>query len=180
MIHPWKDLAPGRMPPEVMTAVIEIPRGARNKYELDKDSGLFRLDRVLYSAVHYPGDYGLIPRTLHEDNDPLDVLVAIKEPTFTGCLIDVRPVGVLRMLDRGEPDDKILAVPHDDPAHGEYFDIADLPQHYLREIEHFFAIYKDLEGKRVEVIGWEKSDVAMRVIEESIVRYADRYLSQGP
>jgi inorganic pyrophosphatase len=180
MIHPWRDLPPGPHPPDEVTAVIEIPKGSRNKYELDKESGLFKLDRVLYSAVHYPGDYGLIPRTLHEDNDPLDVLVMIKEPTFTGCLIDVRPVGVLKMLDKGEPDDKILAVPCDDPAHGEYFDIADLPQHYLREIEHFFAIYKDLEGKRVEIIGWEKSDVAMRVIEESIVRYADRYLSQGP
>ncbi len=180
MIHPWKDLAPGKNPPEVVTAVIEIPQGARNKYELDKDSGLFRLDRVLYSAVHYPGDYGLIPRTLHEDGDPLDVLVMIKEPTFVGCLIDVRPVGVLKMLDKGEPDDKILAVPCDDPAHGEYFDIADLPQHYLREIEHFFQIYKDLEGKRVEIIGWEKSESAMRVIDESIVRYAEQYLSQGP
>jgi inorganic pyrophosphatase len=180
MIHPWKDLPPGRTPPEVITAVVEIPRGSRNKYELDKDSGLFRLDRVLYSAVHYPGDYGLIPRTLHLDNDPLDVLVMMKEPTFTGCLIDVRPVGVLKMLDKGEPDDKILAVPCDDPAHGEYFDIADLPQHYLREIEHFFAIYKDLEGKRVEILGWEKSDVAMQVVEESIDRYTQRYLSQGP
>jgi inorganic pyrophosphatase len=180
MIHPWKDLPPGRTPPEVITAVVEIPRGSRNKYELDKDSGLFRLDRVLYSAVHYPGDYGLIPRTLHLDNDPLDVLVMMKEPTFTGCLIDVRPVGVLKMLDKGEPDDKILAVPCDDPAHGEYFDIADLPQHYLREIEHFFAIYKDLEGKRVEILGWEKSEVAMQVVEESIDRYTQRYLSQGP
>ena len=163
-----------------MTAVIEIPQGARNKYDLDKASGLFRLDRVLYSAVHYPGDYGLIPRTLHEDNDPLDVLVLIKEPTFTGCLIDVRPVGVLKMLDKGEPDDKILAVPCDDPAHGEYFDIADLPQHHLREIEHFFAIYKDLEGKRVEILGWGKSDEAMRVVDESIARYAEAFLSQGP
>jgi inorganic pyrophosphatase len=180
VIHPWKDLAPGRSAPEIVTAVIEIPRGSRNKYELDKESGLFRLDRVLYSAVHYPGDYGLIPRTLHEDNDPLDVLVMIKEPTFTGCLIDVRPVGVLKMLDKGEPDDKILAVPVDDPMHDEYFDIADLPTHYLREIEHFFAIYKDLEGKRVEIIGWGKSEEAMRIVDESIVRYAEQYLSQGP
>ncbi|MBA3854522.1 MAG: inorganic pyrophosphatase, partial [Gemmatimonas sp.] len=117
---------------------------------------------------------------LHEDNDPLDVLVMIKEPTFTGCLIDVRPVGVLKMLDKGEPDDKILAVPVDDPMHGEYFDIADLPAHYLREIEHFFAIYKDLEGKRVEVLGWGKSEEAMRIIDESVVRYAEAYLSQGP
>ncbi|MDQ8157650.1 MAG: inorganic diphosphatase, partial [Gemmatimonadota bacterium] len=101
-------------------------------------------------------------------------------PTFTGCLIDVRPIGVLTMLDKGEPDDKILAVPCDDPAHGEYFDIADIPQHTLREIEHFFAVYKDLEGKRVELRGWEKSDVAMRIIEESVDRYAARYLSEGP
>jgi len=180
VIHPWRDLTPGPNPPEIVTAVIEIPQGARNKYELDKESGLFRLDRVLYSAVHYPGDYGLIPRTLHEDNDPLDVLVMIKEPTFTGCLIDVRPIGVLTMLDKGEPDDKILAVPCDDPAHGEYFDIADIPQHTLREIEHFFAPYKDLEGKRVELRGWEKSDVAMRIIRESIDRYAAHYLSEGP
>lgn len=180
MIHPWKDLAPGSDPPNVVTAVIEIPQGARNKYELDKDSGLFRLDRVLYSAVHYPGDYGLIPRTLHEDNDPLDILVAIKEPTFTGCLIDVRPVGVLRMLDKGEPDDKILAVPVQDPAHGEYFDLKDLPKHSLREIEHFFAIYKDLEGKRVELRGWGDATAARQVIDESIARYADAFLSQGP
>ncbi len=173
MIHPWKDLPPGRTPPEVVTAVIEIPQGARNKYELDKESGLFRLDRVLYSAVHYPGDYGLIPQTLHQDGDPLDVLVMIKEPTFTSCLIDVRPIGVLRMLDLGEPDDKILAVPVNDPQHGEYFDIADIPAHSLKEIEHFLAIYKDLEAKRVEVLGWEKSERAMQIIEDSIERFAE-------
>jgi inorganic pyrophosphatase len=180
VIHPWRDLAPGPNPPEHVTAVIEIPRGSRNKYELDKESGMLRLDRVLYSAVHYPGDYGFIPRTLHEDGDPLDVLVRIAEPTFPGCQIDVRPVGVLRMLDLGDPDDKILAVPVNDPLHREYFDIADLPQHYLREIEHFFAIYKDLEGKRMEVLGWEKSEYAMQVIQESIKRYEDTYLRVGP
>ena len=175
MINAWHDLSPGDRPPEHLTAVIEIPAGSRNKYELDKATGLFRLDRVLYSAVHYPGDYGFVPRTLHEDGDPLDVLVRVHEPTFPGCQIDIRPIGVLKMLDKGEPDDKILAVPWYDPIH-EYFDIADLPQHYLREVEHFFHIYKDLEGKRVQVIGWEKSEVAMRVIEESIRRYEDAYL----
>ena len=179
MLHPWHDLPTGQHPPETVTAVIEIPRGSRNKYELDKASGLFKLDRVLYSAVHYPGDYGLIPRTLHEDGDPLDVLVMIKEPTFTGCLIAARPIGVLKMLDRGDPDDKILAVPVNDPLHGEYFDIADIPSHALREIEHFFAIYKDLEGRRVEVVGWEKSEVAIQVIRDSIVRYAKAFPSKG-
>jgi inorganic pyrophosphatase len=180
VIHPWRDLPPGRHPPEEVTAVIEIPSGSRNKYELDKDSGLFRLDRVLYSAVHYPGDYGFIPRTLHEDGDPCDVLVLVNEPTFPGCQIDVRPIGVLMMLDRGEPDDKILAVPSNDPYYSEYFDIADIPQHYLREVEHFFRIYKDLEGRRVQTVGWEKSEKAMRVIKDSIARYADVYLLQGP
>lgn len=180
MIHPWKDLPPGVHPPDSVTAVIEIPAGSRNKYELDKDSGLMRLDRVLYSAVHYPGDYGFIPRTLHEDNDPLDILVRINEPTFPGCQIEVRPVGVLRLLDLGEPDDKIIAVPIADPYHGEYFDIADFPQHYLREVEHFFGIYKDLEGKRMNVLGWGKSDEAMKVITECIDRYQQHFLSEGP
>ena len=180
MIHPWRDLPPGRHPPEEVTALIEIPSGSRNKYELDKNSGLLRLDRVLYSAVHYPGDYGFIPRTLHEDGDPCDILVLLNEPTFPGCQIDARPIGVLRMLDRGEPDDKILAVPTNDPYYGEYFDIADIPQHYLKEVEHFFYIYKDLEGRRVQTVGWEKSERAMRVIMESIARYAEKYLLQGP
>ena len=171
----WRDLPPGPKAPEVVTAVIEIPAKSRNKYELDKESGLLKLDRVLYSAVHYPGDYGFIPRTLHEDNDPMDILVRINEPTFPGCMIEARPSGVLRMLDKGEPDDKILAVPTNDPFHNEYYDIADIPQHYLKEVEHFFHIYKDLEGKRVQILGWEKSEVAMRVIMESIARYAEKY-----
>lgn len=178
--HPWHDLPPGPQPPEVVTAIVEIPRGSRNKYELDKSTGLLRLDRVLYSAVHYPGDYGFVPRTLHEDGDPIDVLVLINEPTFPGCEIDVRPIGVLTMRDRGEPDDKVLAVPRNDPFHSEYFDIADIPQHYLKEVEHFFHIYKDLEGRRVQIVGWEKSETAMRIIEESIERYAETYLRLGP
>ncbi|MGI9076356.1 MAG: inorganic diphosphatase [Gemmatimonadaceae bacterium] len=179
-MNAWRDLPPGHHPPDIVTAVVEIPSGSRNKYELDKDSGLIRLDRVLYSAVHYPGDYGFIPRTLAEDNDPCDVLVLLNEPTFPGCQIDVRPIGVLKMLDRGDPDDKVLAVPSNDPFYGEYFDIADIPQHYLKEVEHFFRIYKDLEGKRVQTVGWGKSDVAMRVIMDSISRYTEKYLGVGP
>ncbi|HUF25630.1 MAG TPA: inorganic diphosphatase [Gemmatimonadaceae bacterium] len=176
VIHLWRDLSPGPSAPEQVTAVVEIARGSRNKYELDKESGLLRLDRVLYSAVHYPGDYGFIPRTLHEDGDPLDILLAIDEPTFPGCQVDCRPIGVLRMLDRGEPDDKILGVLTHDPMRGEYFDIADLPSHFLKEVEHFFSIYKDLEGKRVEILGWEKSEAAIRVIAESIERYDRTYV----
>lgn len=180
MLNPWHDLPPGRSPPDEVTAVVEIPSGSRNKYELDKASGLLRLDRVLFSAVHYPGDYGLIPRTLHEDGDPLDILVIVNEPTFPGCQIDCRPIGVLKLLDRGEPDDKILAVPSNDPFYGEYFDIADLPAHYLREVEHFFHIYKDLEGKRVEVGAWGKSEEAAAVVLDSIRRYDTTFLQVGP
>jgi inorganic pyrophosphatase len=180
VINPWRDLPAGRHPPEQITVVVEIPMRSRNKYELDKSSGLLRLDRVLYSAVFYPGDYGFVPRTLYLDGDPLDVLVYVNEPTFPGCQIDVRPIGVLRMVDKDEPDDKILAVPAADPFHREIFDIADLPQHYLLEVEHFFRVYKDLEGKRTEIRGWEKSEVALRVIADSIKRYEEAYLSAGP
>ena len=180
MINLWRDLPAGRHPPEEITAVIEIPFGTRNKYELDKHTGLIRLDRVLFSSMHYPGDYGFIPRTLYLDGDPMDVVVLVKEETFPGCLIDTRPLGVLRMLDRGEPDDKILAVPLNDPYYHEFFDIADIPQHLLKEIEHFFERYKDLEGKRVQIVGWEKSEIAMRVIRESIDRYDEQYLHLGP
>ena len=175
MINAWHDIPPGAHVPERITTVVEIPKGSRNKYELDKDTGLIKLDRVLYSAVHYPGDYGFVPRTLHEDGDPLDVLVHVNEPTFPGCLIEVRPIGVLKLLDRGEPDDKILGVPVNDPYHEEYYDIADLPGHYLKEVEHFFAIYKDLEGKRMQILGWEQSTVAARIVTESIARYAAKY-----
>src|ERR671915_2327238 len=163
-MHPWHDsYVDDAIIADAFPVVIEIPKGSKNKYELDKDSGLLRLDRVLYSAVHYPADYGFIPRTLHEDGDPCDILVLVNEPTFPGCQIDARPIGVLMMLDRGEPDDKILAVPSKDPFYGEYFDIADIPQHFLKEVEHFFRIYKDLEGRRVQTVGWEKSERAMRI-----------------
>jgi inorganic pyrophosphatase len=180
MINAWRDIPPGSHPPELVTAIIEIPRGSRNKYELDKETGMMKLDRVLYSAVHYPGDYGFIPRTLFEDGDPIDILVRMNEPTFPGCMVEVRPIGVLKMLDKGEPDDKVLAVPVNDPFHSEYFDIADIPQHFLKEVEHFFHIYKDLEGKRVQILGWEKSEVAMQVIMASIERYDRTYLQHGP
>ena len=177
--HPWHDLSPGPRAPEEITIVIETPGASRNKYELDKKSGLFKLDRVLYSAVHYPGDYGFIPRTLFEDGDPLDVLLLIKEPTFTGCLATARPIGVLRMTDRGEPDDKILAVPFGDPYYEEFFDIADIPKHVLREVEYFFATYKTLEGKTVETRAWEKSEFAMREISRAIEQYRASFPADG-
>jgi inorganic pyrophosphatase len=180
MMNLWRDLLPGPNPPEEVTAVIEIPQGSRNKYELDKPTGLIKLDRVLYSAVHYPAEYGFIPRTLHDDGDPMDILVLLKEETFPGCMIDARPIGVLHMLDRGEPDDKILAVPLHDPYSQEYFDIADIPQHLLKEVAQFFVSYKELEGKKVEIVGWGKSEEAMRLIVRSIGNYDKAYLTVGP
>ncbi len=178
--HPWHGLEVGPNAPAVVHAYIEITPFDMMKYEVDKATGYLRIDRPQRGSSHPPALYGFIPRTLHEDNDPLDIIVRIDEPTFPGCQIQSRPIGVLKMLDRGEPDDKILAVPSHDPLHHEYYDIADLPRHYLAEIEHFFQIYKDLEGKRMQIVGWEKSEVAMRVIQESIARYAARYLTEGP
>ena len=171
MIHPWHDLEPGASPPDEMTVVVEIPRGSRNKYELDKQTGLFRLDRVLYSAVHYPGDYGFFPRTFALDDDPLDALVMVTVPTFPGCAIDVRPIALFRMKDKDEMDEKVLCVPANDPLYDGYDDIGDVPGHFLREVEHFFEIYKDLEGGRVHALGWEDGKAARAAITDAIARY---------
>lgn len=173
-MHPWHDFATGAQPPQIVTAVIEIPCKSQNKYELDKTTGAFKLDRVLYAAVHYPGDYGLIPRTLAEDGDPADVLVLIDEPTFPGCCIDVRPIGLLRMLDRDIPDAKIIAVPVSDPFQQDIHDVDDLPPQVLHEIAHFFAVYKDLEGHRVHVVGWEPTAAAEDEIRRSMQRYTEQ------
>ena len=161
-LHPWHDIPTGPNPPHEVTAVIEIPTNERNKYELDKTLGIFRLDRVLYSAVHYPGDYGFLPRTLGDDGDPLDVLVLMTIPVFTGCLVDARPIGLFHLVDRGAADEKVLAVPMRDPYSDGLNDLGDIPQHYLKEIEHFFQVYKDLEGTRTETRGFEGAEAARR------------------
>lgn len=174
-MHLWHDLSPGSDPPGTVRAIVEIPGGSRNKYELDKESGLLRLDRVLFSAVHYPADYGFIPGTLAEDDDPLDVLVLLKEPTFPGCEVDIHPLGVLHMRDRGVPDEKIIAVPVHSPLQTQFREFEDVPKHLLREIEHFFQTYKDLEGKRVEALGWEDRAAAHRAIRDAISRYDGKF-----
>jgi inorganic pyrophosphatase len=161
-------LPPGPNPPQVVYAVIEIPRGGRNKYEYDPQLGLFRLDRVLYSAVHYPAAYGFIPGTRAEDGDPVDILVMVSEPTFTGCLLEARPVGLFRMRDEKGEDEKILAVPLADPHYNEVQNLSDVPPHFLHEVEHFFRIYKDLEGKRVETFGWDRREAAHNIIRTAI------------
>ena len=175
MTHLWHDLSPGEDQPKVVRAVVEIPGGSKNKYELDKPSGGLKLDRVLNSAVHYPADYGFIPGTLGEDGDPLDVLVLLTEPTFPGCQMDVRPLGMLQLTDRKQGDEKILAVLLEDPLEEEYRKLADVPKYLRREIEHFFRTYKDLEGKSVKVRGWKPRKEAHQSIRQAIARYQKQF-----
>ena len=161
-----RDLESGPTPPEIVYAVVESPKGTANKYEYDVNKNAIVLDRVLYSAVHFPGDYGFIPRTLDEDGDPLDILVLVTNPTFPGCIVPARPVGLLKMLDREKRDDKILAVPTCDPRQKEYNDLQDLPEHTLKEIAYLFQTYKVLEGKQVEILGWDSANAAKTIIEK--------------
>lgn len=175
--HPWHDIPVGSEPPEQVTAVIEIPTNERNKYELDKELGLFRLDRVLYSAVHYPGDYGFIPRTLGDDGDPLDILVLSTIPFFTGCLVEARPIGLFHLVDRGKADEKVLAVPLGDPYAAEMRELKDVPPHQLKEIEHFFRVYKDLEGTTIETRGFEGAAAARTAIVQAQRLYEQKFSS---
>ena len=158
-----------------VTVMIEIPKGSRNKYEYDTKTKTIKFDRMLFSAVHYPSDYGFIPDTLACDGDPLDALVLVWEPTFPGCIIEVRPVGLFRMWDEKGPDEKILCVPIADPLWNHIKSLADVPPHLLKEIQHFFSIYKELEEKKTGIEGWEELDSAIKVIKES----QQRYLKQG-
>jgi len=178
-MHPLYDLTPGPNPPQEIHALIEIPKGSRNKYELDKKSGYFKLDRTLYSSMVYPGDYGLMPRTHADDGDPLDVLILCTEPTFTGCVVEARPIGVFRMLDKGSFDDKILCVPVKNPFFRMFHDLADTPPHFLDEVSHFFNVYKDLEGGRTQPIGWEPVEVAHKLILEAMDAFRRMHGSQA-
>lgn len=154
-------------------AFIEIPRGSRNKYEYDEEHGTFKLDRVLYSSVHYPTDYGFIPDTLAEDGDHLDILVLVQEPTFPGCLIEAKPLGGLDMADEKGPDFKVLAVPVDDPRYHHVQTLEQIGDHWLREIETFFATYKILEPKQTEVLGWHDEGKAREMIARCRARYRE-------
>jgi len=165
------DLDPGPELPEIVRMIVEIPRNSTNKYEYDGQLGVFKLDRALYSPMHYPGDYGFVPGTRSEDGDPLDVLVLVDEPSFPGVMISVRPVGMLEMLDQNEPDQKILAVPVRNPRFDSIHTIEQVFPHNLREIEHFFAIYKELEAKRTEMRGWRGPGEARGVIRAARDRY---------
>lgn len=161
----------GKMKEIVVDVIIEIPKGSRNKYEFDKERKIFKLDRMLFSSMHYPSDYGFIPETLAEDGDPLDALVLIGEPTFPGCLIEARPIGLFKMRDEKGVDHKILCVPVNDPQWNHIHSLRDVPPHLLVEIEHFFDVYKELEKKKTAVEGWEDVDLAVKIIEEAVERF---------
>jgi inorganic pyrophosphatase len=172
MTHPWHDVTPGKDLPAGFTSVIEIPMGSSVKYELDKATGLLRLDRILYSAVFYPANYGFIPQTLAEDDDPLDVLVLCQEPVAPLTLVSSRAIGLMTMTDSGKKDHKILAVAVDDPEYAGFKEAEELPAHRLTMLRRFFQDYKTLEGKTVDVDEFQSAGAAMPVIEDALVRYS--------
>lgn len=174
MTHPWHDVTPGENLPAQFMAIIEIPAGSKVKYELDKETGLLRLDRMLYSAVHYPANYGLIPQTYAEDDDPLDVLVLCQEPVAPLTLVRARAIGLMTMLDTGKRDHKILAVAVDDPEYNGFQEAGELPGHRLALLRRFFQDYKTLEGKVVEVDAFQPAATALPVIEEALERYSQK------
>jgi inorganic pyrophosphatase len=172
------DLDPGTDSPEIVRAIIEIPKNSVNKYEYDGDLEMFRLDRALYSPMHYPGDYGFIPGTLADDGDPLDILVLVDEASFTGCLMEARPVGVLRMKDGAESDEKILAIPTRNPRFENIHTMDQVFPHVRREIEHFFSIYKELQGAQMKMEGWGGPREARKVITDTRQAYLERRAKQ--
>ena len=171
----WHDVSPEKITPERFLAVIEIKKGCKNKYELDKETGLIILDRILYTSTHYPANYGLIPRTLSDDGDPLDVLVLCSEAIEPLTLVACRPIGMIEMVDGEERDEKIIAVPLGDPNYNYMFDISQLPAHVLEEMGHFFTVYKGLEGKSTVVRQATDRDHAVRAIAQAIERYGEKF-----
>ncbi|MCB9454289.1 MAG: inorganic diphosphatase [Anaerolineaceae bacterium] len=174
-LHLWHNLSSGPQPPDVIYAVVEVPKGNRNKYEYSKRAGVIKLDRVLFSPLHYPGDYGFIPQSYFEDGDPLDILVMMNEPTFPGCVIEARPVGMFKMVDKGQPDYKILAVPATDPNFDDYKDLPDLPRHFPNEVGHFFMTYKQLEGHPVTNEGWVNAEEAKKTVMHALQLYRQNF-----
>src|SRR5438874_9364605 len=174
MIHAWHDVTPGHKLPQEFQAVIEIPQGSSVKYELDKKSGLIKLDRILFSAVFYPANYGFIPQTLAEDDDPLDVLVFCQEPVVPLSLINSRTVGLMTMVDSGKKDHKIIAVATEDPEFNSYQEAAEMPPHRSTMLRRFFQDYKMLEGKAVEVDEMDPAKDAFPIIEDALARYSQQ------
>ena len=175
MSNIWHAISPKRISPEDFICVIEISKGSKKKYELDKETGFIMLDRILYTSTHYPANYGFIPRTFADDGDPLDVLVLCNEPIHPMTLIRVYPIGVMRMLDDGHIDDKIIAIPFSDPSYNNIRSIDELPPHVFDEIMHFFKVYKQLENKQTDVKELYDRETAEKIVAEAINGYVDKF-----
>ncbi len=169
----WHDIDPGTS--EKMNVIIEIPRNSRNKYEIDKDTGLIALDRVTHTAQVYPVDYGFVPQTYWDDGDALDAMILTTEPLAPGILVRTRPVGIMDMIDGGDPDAKILGVPIGDPRWKDVHDIGDVNPHTIKEIEHFFLTYKQLQNKKVEIKGWKGAQEAREAFDRSLELYKEKF-----
>ncbi|PWL33036.1 MAG: inorganic pyrophosphatase [Fluviicola sp. XM-24bin1] len=169
--HPWHQVSHGTRAPDIVNGIIEIPKNTRAKYELDKDSGMLKMDRVLYSAMHYPANYGFIPQTYCDDKDPLDIVVLSQASIVPMCIVEARVIGVMQMLDNGEKDDKIIAVAENDMSVNHIRDIDELPKHFFRELKNFFEDYKKLENKTVEVEEFQNAEKAREIVKQSMVDY---------
>jgi inorganic pyrophosphatase len=178
VLHPWHGAETGAKAPEIVNALIEIPQGSRSKYEVDKVSGLLKLDRVIYSSFHYPINYGFIPQTLGEDQDPLDILVLCSQAIQPLCLVEAKVIGNMQMIDSGTKDDKIIAVAAKDPSVNHYQKTEDLPQHFLLELRNFFEQYKVLENKKVVIDHFQDAPTAFGIIREAIDRYQKHFSKQ--
>lgn len=175
MSNIWHDISPKRITPTDFMCVIEIPKGSRKKYELDKETGFLLLDRILYTSTHYPANYGFIPRTYGDDGDPLDVLLLCAEPLEPMTLVRAYPIGYISMIDNGRNDEKIIAIPFNDPNYNQYTDIDQLPAHVFDEMRHFFTVYKNLENKTTAVNEVSNRDAAVRVIADAIENYVENF-----
>jgi inorganic pyrophosphatase len=178
VLHPWHGVHFGENAPRTVNAIIEIPQGSRCKFEIDKPSGLLKLDRVIYSSFYYPVNYGFIPQTYGHDKDPLDILVLTSLPVVPLTLMDAKVIGVMQMVDGGDADDKIIAVASKDPSVNHYNNIEELPLHFLNELRHFFEEYKALENKTVIVEDFGDKVTALKIIEEAIQSYKDNFLNK--
>ena len=171
----WHDISPERIAADNFTAVIEVEKGSKMKYELDKETGLLILDRVLYTSTHYTASYGFIPRTYADDNDPLDVLILCAEPITPMSLVKAYPIGAINMIDDGSADDKIIAIPFDDPSYNCYKEIDELPRHLFEEMRHFFRVYKELEGTMTTVVNMMNREEAIALIAKAIEHYKEKF-----
>jgi inorganic pyrophosphatase len=173
--HPWHGVPVGKQAPRIVNAIIEIPQGSRAKYEIDKESGLLRLDRIIYSSFYYPCNYGFIPQTYGGDRDPLDILVITSQPVQALCLMDAKIVGVMQMIDSGDADDKIISVAAHDPGVNHYNNIEELPKHFFDELRHFFEEYKKLEKKMVIVEEFGDKTTALKIVQDAIDFYKETF-----